>query len=552
MITGRDFRDAILSAAHEMSRNRERIDALNVFPVPDGDTGSNMTLTLRAAAGEAALLPDDVTAAKAAETTASALLRGARGNSGVILSIIFRGISHALRGKAQIDSEALAQALTRGAEKAYSAVMKPIEGTILTVARAAAEQANDLAAREPDPVKVFLAALDAAQAALAKTPEQLPALKKAGVVDAGGSGLVCVMTGMASVFTGQGIVEGADEQARVESARTPVFEPDAEIRFGYCTEFLISKRAGSTADVSELRAYLESVGDCVVAVDDADIIKVHVHTNEPGNVLQRALTCGELINIKIDNMRYEHKNAGWGANANAPAPESVRQKPAVEAPATKQYGFVAVASGEGLMSLFREMGADGVVSGGQTMNPSTEDILDAIRQTPAEVIYVLPNNKNIIMAAEQAVKLTKRQVYVLRTVSVPEGIAALLAFDDELSPERNSVAMQRAADAVGTVQVTYAARDASVDGVNVRKGDIMALENGRITYIERDPNTAAFKAARHLAHRNTALITVYYGDGVTEQAAAELTRSLQQKFDDAEVTAVNGGQSVYYYIIAIE
>ena len=484
MITGKMFRDGIISASNNISNSRQSVDALNIFPVPDGDTGTNMSMTIGAAAKEMAVLADDCTIDEASSRCASALLRGARGNSGVILSLIFRGFSKGFKGLSEADGKAVAKAFSEGVEAAYKAVMKPTEGTILTVVRRASEAASEMAETVNDPMEVSFAALMAAKEALAKTPEQLPVLKKAGVVDAGGQGLVLILQGFESVFDNNVIVQPLDG-----SSVTPVSTPDKktvadasdDIEFGYCSEFLIEKsRETKSKDSLKLRAYLESIGDCVVVVDDSDIIKVHVHSNEPGNVIQAALKYGQLINIKIDNMRYQHRNANEGVK-DGEMPVMPKADP------VNDYGFVAVCAGEGLTELFKDIGADIVVSGGQTMNPSTDDILNAVMATPAKTVFVLPNNKNIIMAAEQAIPLAEgREVRVLQTKTIPQGISAMLMFDECDDADSNQMNMMSAAENVSTAQVTFAARDSEVDGKPVKQGEIMGLCNGKIRFTGKD------------------------------------------------------------------
>ena len=404
MITGKMFRDGIISASNNIANSRQAVDALNIFPVPDGDTGTNMSMTIGAAAKEMAVLDDDCTIGEASSRCASALLRGARGNSGVILSLIFRGFSKAFKGLDEADEKDIAKAFAEGVEAAYKAVMKPTEGTILTVIRMASEAASEAVKTDDNPMHIAESALIAAKDALAKTPDQLPVLKKAGVVDAGGQGLVLILEGFESVFDHEAIVQAIEENA-VTPVSTPskstVAAASDDIEFGYCSEFLIEKaNDAKEKDPLKLRAFLESIGDCVVVVDDNDIIKVHVHSNQPGNVIQAALKYGQLINIKIDNMRYQHRNADEGVKEG--------EEPVLPpADPTNDYGFVAVCAGDGLTELFKDIGADIVVSGGQTMNPSTDDILNAINATPAKTVFVLPNNKNIIMAAEQAIPLAE-------------------------------------------------------------------------------------------------------------------------------------------------
>ncbi len=553
MITGLLFRDSIISAANNISNSRQAVDALNVFPVPDGDTGTNMSMTITAAAKEMATLADDCTIEEASSKCASALLRGARGNSGVILSLIFRGFSKGFRGLESAGAKDLANALKEGVDAAYKAVMKPTEGTILTVVRLASEAAQEMAKIQDDPLEVGLAALTAAKEALAKTPELLPVLKKAGVVDAGGQGLVLVFEGMESVWRNGVIVQPLDG-----SGVTPVSMPSKstvanasdDIKFGYCSEFLIEKNdSAKEKDPLKLRAYLESIGDCVVVVDDSSIIKVHVHSNEPGNVIQAGLKYGQLINIKIDNMRYQHANADVGVKDGEKPVEPEVCEP------ENEYGFVAVCAGSGLEELFSDIGADTIVSGGQTMNPSTDDILSAIEKTPAKVVYVLPNNKNIIMAAEQAGPMAKdRDVRVLPTKTIPQGISAMLSFDETASADENQMNMISAFENVETAQVTFAARDSEVDGKPIKKGEIMGLCNGKIKFIGESVTDIAIKSTQKLFKKGEhSLITIIFGEGASEEDATIVEEALSKKFgNDVEISIVNGNQPIYYFIISVE
>lgn len=552
MLTGKMFRDGVISASNNIANNRSAVDALNVFPVPDGDTGTNMSMTIGAAAKEMAILPDDCTVGEAASKCASALLRGARGNSGVILSLIFRGFSKGFKGLESADGADVAKAFELGVKAAYKAVMKPTEGTILTVVRKASEAATEMAQSVNDPMEVAFAAMMAAKDTLAKTPEQLPVLKQAGVVDAGGQGLVLIFEGFHSVFANNVIVqplEAGESTDNAKAEKSTVANASDEIEFGYCSEFLIEKaNDAKEKDPLKLRAYLESIGDCVVVVDDNDIIKVHVHSNEPGNVIQAALKYGQLINIKIDNMRYQHRNAGTGTE------EQKKQELTATQP-TNKYGFVTVCAGNGLTELFKDIGADVVVSGGQTMNPSTDDILNAVLATPAKTVFVLPNNKNIIMAAEQAVRLTNdREVRVLQTKTIPQGISAMLMFDEEASADDNMMAMTQAAENVSTAQVTFAARDSEVEGVPVKQGEIMGLCNGKIRFVGTDKVDIAYKSAVKIFKRNqSSIITLIYGSDASEEEAQELKSRLGNKFgDDVEISVVDGGQPIYYFIISVE
>ncbi len=552
MITGKMFRDGIISAANNIANSRQAVDALNIFPVPDGDTGTNMSMTIGAAAKEMAVLPDDCTIGEASTRCASALLRGARGNSGVILSLIFRGFSKGFKGLDEADGTAVAHAFTEGVDAAYKAVMKPTEGTILTVIRKASEAANDLASTNADPFKVAFSALMAAKEALAKTPEQLPVLKKAGVVDAGGQGLVLIFEGIESVLANDVIIQpvaGSFVTPVAMPSKSTVAEASDDIEFGYCSEFLIEKsNAAKEKDPLKLRAFLESIGDCVVVVDDSDIIKVHVHSNEPGNVIQNALKYGQLINIKIDNMRYQHRNANEGVKEG--------EKPVMpKAEPVNEYGFVAVCAGEGLSELFKDIGADVVVSGGQTMNPSTDDILNAIMATPAKKVFVLPNNKNIIMAAEQAIPLAEgREVRVLQTKTIPQGISAMLMFDDTEDIDANQMNMMDAAENVATAQVTFAARDSEVEGKPVKQGDIMGICNGKIKFVGPDIADITFKSVEKLLKKKQdGIITLIYGEEADEEMATQVEEKLRAKYgDDIEISIVDGGQPVYYFIISVE
>lgn len=553
MITGLMFRDAIISAANNIANSRQAVDALNIFPVPDGDTGTNMSMTIGAAAKEMTALGDDCTIEEAANRCASALLRGARGNSGVILSLIFRGFSKGFKGIKEAGAADIANAFKEGVDAAYKAVMKPTEGTILTVIREAKDAAVKMAEVQDDPLEVAFAALQAGKEALAKTPELLPVLKKAGVVDAGGQGLILVFEGMESVWN-NGVIVQPIEGSGVTPVSTPskstVANASDDIEFGYCSEFLIEKSDSSKEkDPLKLRAYLESIGDCVVVVDDNDIIKVHVHSNEPGNVIQNALKYGQLINIKIDNMRYQHANADVGVKDGDKV-----IKPTVSAP-ENEYGFVAVCAGDGLTELFSDIGADVVVSGGQTMNPSTDDILNAVMSTPAKTVFVLPNNKNIIMAAEQAVPLaTDRKVIVLPTKTIPQGISAMLMFDESADAQENQMNMMEAAGNVQTAQVTFAARDSEVDGQTVHEGEIMGLCNGKIKYLGENKVDIAVKSAQKVFKKNEhSLITLIYGEGVSEEEAVQVEEALAKKYgSDVEISIVDGGQPIYYFIISVE
>ena len=548
-MNGKLLKNAICSAAVIIEQNRKKIDELNVYPVPDGDTGTNMSMTMTAARRALSVLSDDVLLDEVAEKAASAMLRGARGNSGVILSLLFRGFAKGLAGIEEANGQDIANAVEIGVQAAYKSVMKPTEGTILTVARMGAEQAQLTARENHDPVAVWEELCKAAKEALDKTPEQLPILKKAGVVDAGGKGLLTIWEAMLNVFHGEMPAESVQEVRRPETIAIGREDLEEEIKFTYCTEFIVEKKK-DCPDPFKLRAYLETIGDCVVVVDDDEIIKVHVHTDNPGNALQKALEFGHFVNEpkpKIENMRIQHAGRVREAHNAAQDETYVRAEP------EKQFGFVAVAAGEGLENMFRELGADCVVRGGQTMNPSTEDILKAIHATPAKNVFVLPNNKNIIMAAEQAVSLADRNVCVLQTRTIPQGLSALMAFDENLDTEGNRIAMTKAFEKVSTGQITFAARDSELEGHKIKQGEVLALENGKLSFTDKELNHAAFKLTKKLIHSDTGFITITYGENVDEPTAEQLFEKVQEKFGEkVEVMLVNGGQPVYYYIIAAE
>lgn len=570
MINGATLRDAVISAAHNVNNNRKAVDALNVFPVPDGDTGTNMSMTINSARKELERLPDDVTVGKVASKTASAMLRGARGNSGVILSLIFRGISKGLKGYEEIDSRTMVLALSYGVESAYKAVMKPTEGTILTVVRLACQAGAKFGTenKEAPFEDVWAAVIEGAKDALAQTPEMLPVLKKAGVVDAGGQGLLLVFEGMQSVFKDGKIMEDA-EQAEVEEKveEAPKAAPaENAARYAYCTEYLVLRDKSSTKDPLSLKAYLESIGDQLACEVDEDFIQVHVHTNEPGKALNQGKKHGELVKVKITNMFQPAINRGederiaridldkYHTDPEVPAEseEEASSQKFEKVEPTKEIGFVAVCAGDGLSELFKEIGADIVVSGGQTMNPSTEDILNAVEATPAHTVFVLPNNKNIIMAAEQVDPISSRNVIVIPTRTIPQGITAMLHFNPDEPVKENHLSMVKSLDSVSTAQVTFAARDSEIDGFHIKKGQMLGMENGAITVVEDDPILTAYKVTRHLCSRKTEMITIFYGEGATEDDAGTLENMINDRFGSIETQVVYGGQPVYSFIISVE
>ena len=562
MITGQTLRDAILSGANNISNQRTRVDELNVFPVPDGDTGTNMSMTIGAARAELEAMPDSCTVAEASKTAASAMLRGARGNSGVITSLLFRGFSKALKDKTEASSADLAAALQQGVEAAYKAVMKPTEGTILTVSRLAAEKAAECT--ELDVPAMWDATLQAGQAALDDTPNLLPVLKKAGVVDAGGQGIMLIFEGMKQVFDGGEIIAGAEVAAKPkvssEAAGKGVFADDLmkveDIKNGYCTQFLLHKDAD--ASVTRLRAFLESNGDSVVVIEDDDVANCHVHTSDPGMMLSEAIKYGYLTNFKIENMHEQflaRQKQAKGLEKQAEAEEKKDSEFTYAAvDPEREYGFVAVAAGEGLKAVFSDLGVDAVVSGGQTMNPSTEDIVEAVLATPAKTVFVLPNNKNIILAAEQAVPLvTDRKIIVVPTRTIPQGLSALLSFDPDASADENASAMLSAAENVATGTVTFAARDSEFGGFKIKEGDTMGMTNGKLEFVGDTPVRSVYKVAKALMNKHTSFITLIYGEGITEEEANEALRLIKNKAGDGvDINLVNGGQPVYYFILSVE
>ena len=544
MITGQMFRDGVISGANNIANSRQAVDALNIFPVPDGDTGTNMSMTIASAADEVKDLPDDVALCDVAKKTAGALLRGARGNSGVILSLIFRGFSKAFKGLEEAGGKDVARAFRAGTDAAYKAVMKPTEGTILTVVRCAAEAAENMAEINDDPMEVCVAALEAAKTALASTPELLPVLKQAGVVDAGGQGFLLILQGMESVFGYNAIILPIGEEAIADDKDLKAEESADEPTLSYSVKFTVYKNSkAKESDPIKLRAYLEAIGENVTVSEDGGKIEAQLCTDAPGNVITNALKYGQLYDITLENLREpieEHSEE--------------KQVSAVAEP-INDYGFVSVCAGDGLTELFKDLGADSVVSGGQTMNPSTDDIVNAVLSVPAKVVYVLPNNKNIIMAAQMARdEIKDRKVAVLETKTIPQGISAMLAFDETVSVEENVETMTAQAGLTKTASVTFAARDSEVDGKPIKKGQMMGLCNGAIKFIGEDKEEIAFNSAAELFNpEENSLITVIYGKDETEENANKIEQMLIDKLGaDVEVSVVDGGQPVYYYIISVE
>ena len=550
------FRDIILCASAALEQNRQLINELNVFPVPDGDTGTNMSLTMGAAATELKKR-DFPTLTAAADCAASAMLRGARGNSGVILSLLFRGLAKRLKGCESADARTYAEAMTAGVDAAYKAVMKPAEGTILTVSRVSTSSAVEFAEHGGDLELMFSCAIESAQEALADTVNLNPVLKRAGVVDAGGKGYVFILEATLAVLRGEAYVP-AEETAADDIAPAAEVKEKAdfndfstgEIAYAYCTEFICGR--DNPKDPGELRSFLQTLGDCVVVVDDDEIIKVHVHTNVPGTVLTEALTYGPLLKVKIENMREQHSEMAGGEASHAEEAAAPADAEPEFAPAEKPYGAVAVCAGEGMAELFRELGVDRIVTGGQTMNPSTEDILNEVNRTPAETVFVFPNNKNIQMAAEQCAALTEKNVVVIPTKTVPQGISAMLMMDESADVDELRENMLEAASGVHTALVTYAARDSEYDGFEIHAGEYLALMDGALlgSYTELD---ALFDALGARAEDySPAVISVYYGEDVSGSDAESAGAKFAERFPDAEISVVSGGQPVYYYMVSIE
>ena len=547
MINGTALRDMILEAAAEIESKKELINALNVFPVPDGDTGTNMSLTLNNAAAELSRVQAP-SLRRVCEITSDALLRGARGNSGVITSLLFKGMAKVLKNESSVDGAAFADALAEGSATAYKAVMKPAEGTILTVSRVSAESAVKFARKNRSAEAVLRHAIESAEKALENTVEQNPVLKKAGVVDAGGYGYVVILKAMLVSLTGEPGLYNKDAAPAmpamtVETADFSSFDTE-EITFTYCTEFMV-KRGDRRRSPSKLRAFLDSIGDCVVVVDDENVIKVHVHTDAPDRALGEGLKYGALISVKVENMREQHVKKMQSELENKLGERTV-------AAPDNRYGFVSVAAGEGVCSIFRDLGVDNVVEGGQTMNPSTEDILRAVDATPAQTVFVLPNNKNIIMAAQQAVPLSDKEVIVIESRTIPQGVSAMISFDPEAAAEDNKAAMVEAMKAVASGQITFAARDSDFDGKKIREGDYMCLCEGKLTHNSRRFEDVAKKLAKTMCSRQSGFITIFSGEGSDTSTDKTVEEAFKAAAPNAEINIVPGGQPVYSYIVSVE
>ncbi len=544
---------AFLAGASSLEAKKEWINELNVFPVPDGDTGTNMTLTIMSAAKEVAAI-EDPTMGSLAKAISSGSLRGARGNSGVILSQLFRGFTKEIKGVETIDTTVLANAFVRAVETAYKAVMKPKEGTILTVAKGMSEKAAQLAPQTTDILEFCQKVIEEGDAILSRTPEMLPVLKQAGVVDSGGQGLMQVVKGCLEGLQGKEVRLSAAEDGQSSGPAVPVDKSQIEtasIKFGYCTEFIINTEREFTEEEEHgFKAYLEELGDSIVVVADEDVVKVHVHTDHPGQAIEKALTYGSLSRLKIDNMREEHQERLIKDSEKLAAQQKAVSK---QKAAKKPFGFIAVSVGEGLTEIFKGIGADYLIEGGQTMNPSTEDILNAVDKVNTDTIFVLPNNKNIILAAEQAMHLVKdKKIVVVPSKTVPQGITALINFMPDLTAEENLENMKAEMAKVKTGQVTYAVRTTNIDGMDIAQGDIMAIGDGGMLAAEKTIPDAAMKAMEAMIDGESELVTIYYGADVSEEDAEALCEKARERFEDVEIELQNGGQPVYYYMISVE
>ena len=541
VLTGALFAEMVANGAAAIELHKEEVNELNVFPVPDGDTGTNMSLTMSNGAAECRK-KKPVTLTQAADAAAGGLLRGARGNSGVILSLLFRGMARSFKEKETADPAMLAAAMAAGVETAYKAVMKPAEGTILTVSRLASAAAVECAATAGDLETVLITALEAGEVALADTINLNPVLKKAGVIDSGGKGYLYILDGMLKALRGETIEVTADTTVR-EKAEFSDFDTE-DIHFTYCTEFIVERENQKDPDL--LREFLSGIGDSIVVVDDEEIIKTHVHTNEPGNVLTEALTYGSFLTVKIENMKQQH--------THKVLEQAEEETPAETAPAEpeKDFGIVSVCAGDGMAQIFSDLGVDAIVTGGQTMNPSTEDILKQVEKIPAATVFVLPNNKNIIMAAQQCQPLTEKRVVVIPTGTVPQGISAAVAFDAFEDADANEQAMTEAARAVRTAQITYAARDSEFDGQTIRAGEYLSLLDGTLAANDADIAAVVRTTLEKIGQTEPELVTVYYGEDVAEDDAEAVGQAAEELLPEAEVSVLRGGQPVYYYVISAE
>lgn len=554
MISGFDLKKALISGANNIIKNKEHINELNIFPVPDGDTGTNMSMTISSGIEAINKISDVATTGEVIRAFVPSLLRGARGNSGVILSILFRGFNKLFGESETLSGVDLIEALEIGVKAAYQSVTKPTEGTMLTVAREAFEKGQEIAKMNNDIKVVWSQVCKGAREALDMTPELLPVLKKAGVVDAGGKGLCLIFEGMLSVFCDDIVIDCDASNKDVESDdafRNAAAEFDGDITFTYCTEFIVKRNRFCKTPPVKLRGRLEKIGDCVVVVDDEEIIKVHVHTEAPGNALQEGLKFGQLLTVKVENMKEQHRLAVEAKKEKLFKEESQALEPKEP---EEEYGFVAVAAGGGIVSLFKDIGCANVISGGQTMNPSTEKIVEAILATPAKTVYVFPNNKNIIMAAQQAVGLVKdRVVVVVPTKTIPQGISAILAFDPGLTSQQNLDSMLKVASKVKTGQVTFAARDSEFGGFKIKENDILGLSDGKLVINEKDPVKVVVKLVKMMATKDTEFITLIYGESISLQQAELARDMITSLFKQApEISLVNGEQPIYHFVVSVE
>ena len=571
-IDAKTMQKAFISGANNISNNKEYINELNVFPVPDGDTGTNMSLTIMTAASEVEALQEP-TIDLIAKAISGGSLRGARGNSGVILSQLFRGFCKDVKGKKSLEVEDLATGFARGVETAYKAVMKPKEGTILTVARGMSEKAGDIIDVETDIIAFLEQVIEHGEAVLAKTPDMLPVLKEAGVVDSGGQGLLEVMKGFLLALKDepvalldaqpQKLARGAGVLEDIPKAKGSGKDDisTADIKFGYCTEFIILLEKELTdKQVESIKEYLLSIGDSLVCVADEELVKIHVHTNHPGRAFEKGLEYGQLTRCKVDNMREEHSERVIMENEKQKAAEQEEafkqlkaEKAASKAEPAEKYGFIAISTGDGFTELFKEIGASYVVSGGQTMNPSTQDILDAADKVNAENVFILPNNSNIILAANQASAISKdKKIYVVPSKTIPQGIAAMLTFNDSLEPEQNLEGMTAAMKDIKSGEITYAVRDTSIDGKEIHKDDIMGLSDSGLKSVGTDVDAVLDELIESLVDEDSRLISLYYGEDINEDKAEEVQNRLSEKYEDLEVEIRSGGQPIYYYLLSVE
>lgn len=534
LIQGLHLRNMIISGANNLENNKSLVNSLNVFPVPDGDTGTNMSLTMNSAVKEINK-SKELEVSAIADSVANGSLMGARGNSGVILSQIFRGFAKALKNVNEIDASALANALTEGSNTAYKAVMKPTEGTILTVIRESAEYGIKIAKNTPNATDFLGKVIEKADETLNRTPDMLPILKQAGVVDAGGKGLVYILKGMHQYLISENIIQLSEAmEEEPEQAAKPVYD---DIIYGYCTEFFIK---GKDLDPEEFKKKITEIGDSIVVVGDENLIKVHIHTNNPGVIIEKALQLGFLSKIKIDNMREQHEEL------------LISEEDREENQEIKKYGVVAVAMGSGISSIFRDLGANEIIEGGQTMNPSTEDILKSVDRIRAENIIILPNNGNIILAANQAKSLSNKNIIVAPTKSIPQGISALMTLDQEKSPEDNEKKISKAIGDVKTGLITYAVRDSNFDGVDIEEGNFLGIMEGKIGAVGEELIEVIYKVMDAMVDEDASLITLYYGNDIGEEAASKLEQELMQRYPDCDVEMHYGGQPLYYYILSVE